>query len=229
MRKKKKGKWQQIGRGLKTGCLALGMATAWGGEARSDVICEVSVRPTVALTDAWVFYGVNCTSGAMESLGALPANQTTVRTQSLTGYTPDNVWQDGRLLPYMLVGLYDDGGTPGVVVSFASGSAMPDSWTQVFGSSPHSYYNYTEEEVIQGVHAASTDPYGTLFWFMCDYGSGYSKPCATEYNQPSMLVGFSDPFDAGTATVRVVPEPSTFVLVLGAAGVFLLRRRRESQ
>jgi hypothetical protein len=227
--RKKKGKWQKIRRGLKTGCLAIGMATAWGGEARSEVIFEISVRPTVALTDAWVFYNVNCTSGEMESLGALPANETTVRTQSLTWYTPDNLWQDGRLLPYMLVGLYDDGGTPGVVVSFPSGSTMPGSWTQVFDSSPHSYYNYTEDEVVQGVHTASTDPYGTLFWFMCDYGGRYPDPCATEYNQTSTLVGFSNPFDAGTATVRVVPEPSTYVLLLGAAGIFLLQRRRESQ
>jgi len=221
---KKRRKWKS---GLKAGCLALGLATAWGGEARGDVILQVTANLTKSLTDAFIYFNNNVTSGYMESLGTLSAGQTITKTYTHWGTLDNFTQKNGARSSYVMVGLYDDQGSPGVAVSFPNADPIsgPVQWADIFGPSGVSYYHYTEAEVIGYVNQASagTD-YTPLRYFLNDisYNAG-----ETEYGNESTIVCFSNPTSGGVMTVDVlpVPEPAAWMLFVGLSGAVLLWRR----
>jgi hypothetical protein len=224
-RQKKQGKWKA---GLKAGCLALGMATAWGGEARGDVTFEIAAMPNVSITEAFIYYGMNSSGGAVLSLGDLQAGVLTKRYQTF-GYDIDEFTHGyGELHPYVVVGLYNNGGNEGVAITFPNDNAITNnlSWSDIFESpSTPEYYRYTEAEVIDRIHTASTLSIWPLENVLDYYGAYANKPCATLYNQQSVLTCFSDATFGGFVTVSVVPEPAAWILLIGAAGSLLFWRR----
>jgi hypothetical protein len=213
-RQKKQTKWKA---GLKAGCLALGMATAWGGEARGDVILSVSATPTTRIYDAFVYYGVGVHSIVnIQSLGILEAGTTTNLSYPLPGEVND-YWSS-----YVLIGLYDAGGSEGMVISFPNDDPImaQQEWADVFprGYSPG---YYTESLLIDEVHQAVAGNAQTLGWDLY-YLSGF---CGKEMGQQSTLLRFSEASDGGFATVSIVPEPAAWILLIGAAGSLLFWRR----
>jgi hypothetical protein len=233
-RRQKQGKLKA---GLKAGWLALGMATAWGGEARGEVIGHVSVTPTTTIHNAFLYYTNNVTTGDMKSLGTMPAGQTTQLSQ--TGFLVEEVQgyqaQNGHRPTYMMVGLYDGDTGPGVVVSFPNADPVTShkQWADIFLARPNPFEDYSEAAVIGYLQSAApgNDDYGHLWNFLFDFGTStytyYGHPCATEYAQQAVLVGFSEASNLGSAMVDVtaVPEPAAWVLLVGAAGAVLFWRR----
>jgi hypothetical protein len=235
MRKKKNSRKRKWKSGVKAGCLALGMATAWGGEASGDLIAYASITPEQTLTDAYVFFENNVTGGAILSLGTLPSGKTTYlefEEVPYEGYTIAYQPVGGRRQPYVVIGLYDEGGAPGVAISFPDQTPINEgtSWDEIFNSYPseYDYANYTEAEVIDILQtAAGTSSWIDLWWFFTRYGSDYSSPCATEFGHEATLVCFSDATYGGVVTFDVVtvPEPAAWVLFVGLSVTVLLWRR----
>ncbi|MBN2023600.1 MAG: hypothetical protein JW809_12515 [Pirellulales bacterium] len=234
--KKKSRKRRSWRSGLKAGCVALGMATAWGGQADAGVMSLVSITPEVDLTHAFVYYGNNVTSGMIKSLGDLPGGQTT--TVSQTGFIVDFPQHydetNGHRPTYAVIALYDEGGSPGVAISFPNDDpiAMNRSWDDIFRYSYYPGAGYDEEEVVNSLlQSENEDPSGgPLDWFLCfamSDSTATGDHCATEYGQQATLICFSNATFGGTVTVDVVPipEPAAWVLVIGMAGALLWWRR----
>ena len=74
---KRGAKSRQSRRGFKFACLALGLVTAWGDEATADATLKLEVSPQQTLTNAFVLYGNNVSTGVIRSLGTIPGGQTT--------------------------------------------------------------------------------------------------------------------------------------------------------
>jgi hypothetical protein len=228
MRKKKNAKTRRHWKSkLKTGCLALGMATAWGAPAQGDVISLVSVTPATTINKAYLYYGNNISTADIMSLGTLPGGQTTTFSHT------DFYWEDypnayteenGHYPWYTLIGLYGDPNHPGVAISFPNDNpiTLPLSWPQIFETTQHDYWNYTEAEVIDLVNRGS--PGGFLYTYGDDYIFDH-PPCGTEYGHEGTIVCFSDPTFGGVITVDIVPEPAAWALLIGLAGSALLWRR----
>jgi hypothetical protein len=220
--------------GIKAGCLALGMATAWGGEACGDPVSHITINSTVGISNAYLFYANNVTSADVKSLGNLTAGATTL---SQWDFTPgEDAYGDngtGHRPTYMMIGLYDYSGNPGVVVSFPNSyyELSNKQWADFFQSTPGHEYDRTEAQVVGYLQSAATDfsAYCGVCDFLRDFGNSRydvcGHPCATEYGQMATLVGFSGASLIGRVTVDVVPEPATWVLLIGAAGALLFWRR----
>jgi hypothetical protein len=220
-KRNKKSKWKN---GLKAGCLALGMATAWGAEARGEMsglaYAEIVAAPTQTLTDAYVFYNNNVTQGWMWSLGEFPANDITTLYQcvgNLNAFAEIN----GERPSYVVVGLSQVGGVESVVLSFPNADALQMQWDDLFGPNGGSYYTYEESYVINALHNPGS---GALEQFLNDISY---DPCRTQYNHEATLVGFTNgaPASSGTVLVNIVPEPASWILLIGAAGSLLFWRR----
>jgi hypothetical protein len=232
--RKKPSRWKH---GIKAGCLALGMATAWGGEARSDMITHVSVAPTTDIRNAFIYYGNNLTTGTTKSLGFLPGGATTTFSQTnlLVDEESGYVVRDGHRPTYMMIGLYGPVDSPGVAVSFPNVDpvTLQKRWSDYFESSPHHWNDYPESQIIGYLQTA--EPWNDsfmalndfLFSFGCSLYDYFGHVCATEYARTATLVGFSAATDLGSAVADVTPapEPAAWVLIVGAAGVFLFWRR----
>jgi hypothetical protein len=225
MRKKKNPKKQHHWKSkIKAGCLALGMATAWGGEARGDIVSIGSVNPTIQLHNAFLYYGNNISTADMMSLGTLPVGETNFsHTDFYWEDLPDAYSQiDGHRPGYVLIGLYGET-QPGVAISFPNGTSQ--SWSQIFeSSSAYAWQRYPESTVAGYLQNALTseDDYYQLLSFLRYYGDFKYKingcPCATEYGHTGTIVCFSDPLPAGEIDVDIVPEPATWVFLIGLAG-----------
>jgi hypothetical protein len=207
---------------LKQACLAVGLATAWSGEANAELTFTPSITPTQTISNAWIYYHQNATSPLNGiSLGILPANQTTTfeHPNPLSNF-PDNVWFSGRS-GYVVIGLYDNAGEPSVAVSMPDASAIlaSQTWEQLF-TRPEPFY-YSEAEVVaelQQGNFPSSFMEGNADYF--DDASGqWVQKLVTPIGDPATLVGFSTATFLGAAHVPV-PEPSSLVLVVCSLGVF---------
>ncbi|MBN2023599.1 MAG: hypothetical protein JW809_12510 [Pirellulales bacterium] len=206
-------------RGLEAGCVALGMATAWGGQARGEALLLAKAAPETALSDVFVYYTANNSFCGLESLGDIPAGETSLLYRSIIREKED--YARGG---FVVVGLYQEGAEEGVAISFANDDVLTShtQWADLFESSPASHYNHTEAEVIDCLHqaaAGNTDPLWDVLYY------GLSFPTWSPYGHEATLVCFSDPTFGGTATVQVIPEPAAWVLVIGMAGALLWWRR----
>ena len=221
-RLRRSGPSKQLAR-LKKACLAAGLATAWGGEAHADLTFEASITPTQTITNAWMFYHQNVTSPLWGlSLGTLPANQTSqfLHPNQLTNF-PDSIWTSPTATTgYIIIGLYNEGGAPGVVVSMPNGNAisLAQTWEQYFAR-PSSDYR-TEAQIVADLQQGNvpTDflaAYGDYF----DASSGNRlRELSTQLGKGATLVGFSTATFLGTAHVAL-PEPATLTLIVCTFGV----------
>jgi hypothetical protein len=218
---------------LKAAALAIGLATAWGGEANAEVLLQLDISPTRTLRDAYVYYANNISSARFISLGTLPENETSTFYHLLDGQFDD---APQKLLPtsdrpnvgYWVIGVYDEENASGIGVSFRNETVVSEGtpWSSVFFG--------PNEQTIAGALTTSSFLDFTFRSFIDMYGNPSYTPSAklpTHYGEYSTLVNFSDATYGGTAIARIVPEPSSIILV-GAAGVFLVGgvlRRRVSE
>jgi hypothetical protein len=223
-KKNRPSKWKSR---LKAGCLALGMATAWGGEARSEVFLQVTANPTQTLTNAFVFYTGNNSINELASLGTITGGKETVLFCPI-----DRDMTDVEFGSCVLVGLYNDGTDLGVSISFPDDSVLHAQalWPQVFECAPVSHYRHTEQEYIDALNQATGGNLDPLY--NCLYYRGSSPyPSFTRNGNEATLANFSDPATAPTnggsvtMVMTTVPEPSSMVLLIGAAGALLFWRR----
>ena len=208
-KEKKKKKWKSK---LQAGCLALGLATAWGAEARGEAILQVSATPAQTLTNAFVYYYANGSCNGLESLGTLPTGQTSVLSRTLP-FDPDNYSNCG----YVLIGLHDDGTSAGVTVSFPNDDilVLHSQWEEVFG--------FAEVDAIDALYQAGSGDVITLYYLLY-YNTNFVQ---TPRGNEGTLVSFSNPTFGGVVTVDIlpVPEPAAWVLLISLAGTVLLWRR----
>lgn len=211
-------------RRAKAAALAVGLATAWGGEASADVIMRLDVTPTRTLSNTYVYYANNISTASIRSLGVLPANQTTTFTHIL------NEQYDKKpeyLVPtpsyprvgYWVIGVFEEGDTPSISVSFPSDSPITSGaqWSDIFGQQ--------DELQLANFLMWSFDSESFLNSnFVAGYGNPGYKPNAilpTHYGEYGTLVNFSTAAFGGTVLATIVPEPTSIVLA-SAAGVFLM-------
>jgi hypothetical protein len=236
MGKKSAKSRQRWKRGIQAGCLALGMATAWGGEASGSVYLNVSLDAEQTITNAYIYYGVGYSSTRLQSLGTINAGASTLSIE-----LPDNTVYRNY---YVLVGLYDDEGTTGVAISFSSDDPIEASasWDDIF-TSTNGYIGFSESEFVDLIYAQggwsghylASERLASFLAFYGDASWGSSNtPCATLFGETATLVCFSNASYGGSVTIDLdseplqsatVPEPATSILFVGLIGSMLFWRR----
>jgi len=229
-RRKKLGKF-------KAACLAVGLSTAWAGDAGAGLIeFRGSFTPTRTIQDAVIYYFNGVTSAHFFKLGMLPANQTTTIEHSIFLSFDNGVVLDTsfRSPGYVIAGWYEDDAGPGVTVSFPNNSPIDGSqtWDDVFSTNvPFApSHVYTEAEVLEILQAGEI-PSGFLSTYEDYFDATIPKRLPyliTHFNQEATLINFSVADFGGTAIVEVVPEPSTLILLVCAAGVLFVVPRKKA-
>ena len=230
---------KRSGKKLKAACLAIGLASAWGGEAEAaDLTLRLEVEPVVTLTDAVVFYFNGVTSGDWRFLGTLPEGVTSTFTHTLVPKGPfqpqDFLDTESSLKPgYIVTGLYDDGGQPGVSVSFPDTGPIVamQTWDEAFAPIDPFDGLFSEADIVSilsvgGVPNDFLNDFARTF----DASQGqWFRYLSAPVNTQATLVQFSDATFGGTTTLTAVPEPSSFVLICLASLGFLLIHRRDGR
>lgn len=234
---KRRRKWKLK---LAAGCLALGMATAWGGQSQASTVVtssgpyfNITMNTTQTIHDAFLCYVCNVSSPVFQSLGTLPQGPSTLSVaMNYSGYMPEY----GIAPYYGLLGLYGQGNSEGVVFAFPSSAGITPgtTWASIFQTG--SYYDESEADVIAMIHGTATDQpvVGYDFGGFVLYASDYWLA----YGEQADLIGFSDATPLGTLNTVIgdaplpppqptaVPEPASWVLLVGMAGVALVGRRK---
>jgi hypothetical protein len=237
-------------RKLRAACLSIGLATAWGADAKADVTLKLSITPQHTLTNAIVLYANNVSTGIYRSLGTIPAGQTTTfihtfltTDSSLASWQPDpNSYTStpGRPAYYSLIATYQDAPTPGVTISFPNDSPVQNatSWSALFIDPPnypiYPGHDFSEPNIINDL--LTNNPPQLSAGFLYDHNGSPYPPwqgntiAGTSYGSQGALINFSDPTSGGTIIVEVVPEPASACLLVTGAGIaaISLRRRRET-
>ena len=232
-------------RKLKAACLSLGMATAWGGEAEAAPLqFKVTANPTRTISNAYVYFSNNATTGFFRSLGTLPANETSMQVftfnfgdlDPIVDYLPRPGAFNGDPDPgFVIMGVYEqDDLQEGVALSSQSTAPIDDgsTWDDLFNEpSDPSYAQFEEAEIVDSLNNGDQfSPLSTGFEGAFLYFSVSDIPnplLRTPYGQQATLIAFSTAVDVGTAIVEIVPEPASWGLVVSAAGAVLLVRRRD--
>ncbi|CAK9037484.1 TPR repeat-containing protein Synpcc7942_0270 [Durusdinium trenchii] len=253
--------WNSLGRFLRprrprtlatATCLALGLTTAWGGEAEADITFKVEVTPAHDLMDAFVYFGNNATGGIVRSLGPLEANSTHsfIYRFDEDGYwsdlaTPEYYQHSGRFeVGFALGGLYERGDDFGITLSFPNNDAEANqtSWDSLFDFPTHAIRNYGEQDIVARYLNALGSPFDP--WYSSEVANNYytytslygdhSDPdnfrdsqYVTPYGTEATLISFRDTRFAGTAIVSIVPEPQSVFYVVAFAGMALADEYNE--
>lgn len=224
-------------RKLRTACLTLGLATAWGGHAAADVTLGVSISPTVTLNDAVIVFGNNVSTHAVVPIGDIPGGQTTNLTHTLTGEfddTPEKlaVEIDAPFTGYYLVASYEREGEEGVVIAFRDEAVVIAGlqWADLFliDDRYSEYHNVIESDFIAGL--ASGGVYGLGSYARSTEGPFWNPNAnllSTPYGETSVLVGFSTATAVGSMVVTILPEPDGSALIACGAMAGVLRQRRR--
>lgn len=223
---KRRRRWKQL---LGAGALALGMATAWGssasaGTVATDKYLNLSFHTEQSISDAFIYYYIGNSQYALQSLGTqpLPVGDSTRSLEAV----PTPSWG------YSILGLYGEG--TGVVASFFYYnplSPVTRSWEYYFNASNWGEVN--ESDVVDWIQEASAGQTDDLRHFFQHYGTSLF---ACPFDEQATLVAFTDAKYGGTVTTAIadeplpqptaVPEPATWVLLVGMAGVALVGRRK---
>jgi hypothetical protein len=223
-------------RKLRTAGLVLGLATAWGGEAQADVTLRLELTPEQTLTNAYVLYNNNVSTGLFRFLGTVPGGQTTVFHHPLLDGEVLSDWQSqpesyvsfpGNGAAYSIIAVY--GAATGVTVSFPNDDVVTQgkTWDELFNPTPP--FEYAEADIITDFQTNA--PAYEALSLLGDHTRcpPYSTLLNTAYGSHATLVNFSDATFGGTAFARVVPEPASWILVVSAAGAtFGACRRRDT-
>jgi hypothetical protein len=238
---------------MRTAGLVLGLATAWGMEAHADATLKLELTPEQTLTNALVMYGNNVSTAFSVLLGTVPGGTTTTFFHTLRdseiSYC-DWVCDPQSYLPsgnkssfYAVIGLYEGAAGTSVTVSFPNDDPIVDSatWDSIFqsDSAPVSDYRFPKPTIISDLLAAAPNPLYPEFVItehvqrMLEiYGEPdayMGGPIATDYGSTAVLVNFSEASFGGTAYAQLLPEPASWLLMVGGAGVACATcRRRDS-
>ncbi len=195
-------------------CASLSLATAWAESAAATTI-RLEVTPTVPLHEAWVgYYHLNDSSVNARFLGDIAAGQTSVFNHEFLNVPPE-AFSNG--LGYVLVGLYGESGSEGVMLSYVDDTPITNGET--WESFVQPIDDDEKQQVIDGLLGISP-------WSVAAFLNGISGEHAQDYGKSVTLINYSQAELGGTA-IATIPEPATWVLVVGAAGVLPLVRRRR--
>lgn len=218
-------------------CLSVGLATAWGGtqQADADITFDVSIESQVTLNNAYIFFGNNVSSPVIVPIGVIPANQLSSMQITLTdsSYT----WQADPSIYEVVVppprfGLYfdprwgvlaeyDEDGVKGVALVLADDESI------IKGSQFDSLFNrpgfpYVESSVIHYLETSDFDQLINFSNYLLILGISNPDVQTPLYGQEGILVAFSDASFAGAVTVSIVPEASSFVMLMSTGTMSLL-------
>jgi hypothetical protein len=223
-------------------CVALGLATAWGGEAQADITFRTEITPAHDLLDAFVYYGNNATGGGHYPLGPLTAGETHIflhHYPELLGFyvddTPEYYEPDGRFpIGFGIGGIYEHNGMYGLTVSYVDSSPVDiqQSWQEFFDFDIG--YPFASEANIVADYLAELE-HAPRHWERTPLGGVYSsytgtyndrdgpelfreKRLLTPYGTSATLISFGDTRFAGTAIVTIIAEPSSAVLLFVTLG-----------
>jgi hypothetical protein len=224
----------------------MGLATAWGGNAVADATLKLEVSPQQTLTNAFVLYGNNVSTGVIRSLGTILGGETTTFYHSLiVDQIPNCDWvcdpasyvvppgDDSPFNPYpryALIGLYQGDDGPGITVSFPNNDPIVNMspWSSLFESSTVSSFNFAESDVIDDLSNVLPNVAFDLLTVYLRSGSFIPTSIGTPYGSTAVLVNFSDATFGGAAIATLVPEPASFVLLIGTVGIALTTYRRRA-
>lgn len=244
--------WNKLGRFLRpkrprtlatAGCVALGLATAWGGEAEADITFKVEVTPAHDLLDAFVYFGNNATAPTLRSLGPLEGGKPHESTHTLTPaeleHSParfETLFSDGGKLPlgFAVAGLYQRDEDFGITVSMPDRLLLDEggSWEDFASAPPLLGFDDSEEQVADqylGVSMEQPDYWSMVIPYIYhgyteSYNNSRSVPeeyrderYLTLYGKEATLISFRDTRFAGTAIVTIVPEPQSVFYVVAFA------------
>lgn len=257
--------WNKLGRFLRpkrprtlatAGCVALGLATAWGGEADADITFKVEVTPAHDLMDAFVYFGNNATGANAYPLGSLSADEPHTFLLNLPGSsgfylddTPEYYQPGGNAeIGFAVGGIYELDGEHGIVVSYIDSSPIDtqQSWEELIDFARPWHPESSEDELVdeyfaelaRGLHHWNWTTLAELVGsskFLTDipeYPEGYSqRPLLADYGSEATLIAFGPTRFAGTANVTIVPEPTSIVLLVTTFGMIAIyaRSRGESE
>ncbi|WP_425399548.1 hypothetical protein [Aeoliella sp.] len=246
--------WNRLGRFLRpkrprtlatAGCIALGLATAWG-EAEADIAFKVEVTPAHDLLDAFVYYGNNSTGGGIFQMGPIKAGDTYTLVQRYPGVpgtfvddTP-KYYEDGGSFPagFGVGGIYEREDGFGLALSLPTDSPIEtrQSWEGLFDLSDSPISGLvvipSEQEVVDEYLEALEDTtyrlsetslktiyqsYTTVFNYYELNEHLREQQHVTAYGKQATLISFRDTRFAGTAIVTIVPEPQSVFYVVAFA------------
>jgi MYXO-CTERM domain-containing protein len=217
-------------------CLAAALATAWslieGAHAKAFIIppsipVEISVTPTVDLSDAWftiyyppaqispVTYTITTELGGV----TFPAGQTTTVQFTATlpygdSYDPADNVND----LYGFAAVYNGGG---VTIGFDQADAASD-----IGQDFSSIFTTPTESSLEASLSGGDFDDGVEAFYNNNDSTTDTVPLGTQMG----LVNFTDGTNGGSLSAEVVlPEPAGMGLLVAAASTLLRPRRRRSE
>jgi hypothetical protein len=217
----------------------------------ADATLKVEVTPEQTITNALIYYGNNISTGVLRSLGLIPGGQTSTFFETFTpnSVDPDWTWDAASYTSHpdqnkpafwAMIGVYQGDTGPGVTVSFPNAGPIIGgaTWASVFQQPiMPSDYQFEETAIINDLMTAAPHPnfptiivtqyVRTLLEVYGEPEAFAGGPLATDYGDTAVLVNFSDAAFGGTAIASLVPEPTTWLIIVGSAGVATGIRRRQ--
>jgi len=110
---------------------------------------------------------------------------------------------------FAIVGAYQKGDVNGMTVSSPDDSPIVNGAT--WGSALGPYYGSSEQAVADSLAS------GSNLWVFNSFNASTQVP----FNTQVVLINYSDAAYGGTAIATVVPEPTTWMLLVTGAGLWL--------
>lgn len=207
-------------RALLAACTVASLATSWDPASAATVHLEVT--PTETLSPAYaVYYNKNSSGVFWFPLGTLTGGQTSSFDHDFPGL-PNSAFdpsppfnQYWEPVGYGIVGVHGEGDNRGGTFSFknddpiVAGETFESQFTARNGFSEASFLSILD----------------SLPSFSASWVNSFDDILKVPYGSPATLVSFSDAGFAGTA-IATVPEPTSWVLMVLAGGVFVVAARR---
>ena len=93
------------------------------------------------------------------------------------------------------------------------------TWTSSFESSTVSSFNFGESDIVDDLSNVQPDVAFDLLTVYLRSGLFVPTSIGTPYGSTAVLVNFSDASIWRHGNCQLVPEPASFVLLIGAVGV----------
>jgi hypothetical protein len=208
---------------LKTACLAVGLATAWGGQANAgpsqsaDQI-QLTIDPNQNLSHVYFLYATNATGEPVKvlSLPDLIAGVSTTETVVI-----QNGFSQGPFnqIVYSVIGLYDETNQL-VTIGFNSPAAA-----SVIGTNFNTEFpSFTESGIATALLNNDVTTISNFLFRTVIFGPEFEIPVGTS----GELVNFSGGTVGGSLSATFVPEPSPALLAsFGALTLLIFHRKRE--
>jgi hypothetical protein len=200
---------------LKTACLAVGLATAWGspanaGPSQSTDEVQLTISPSNNLTHVYFLYGVGGTTPS--NISAIPLPDIVGGITTTDTFSAANISSPA----YAVMGLYDETNKL-LTLSLYSGEAQNINGNADFSDV---FSPFTENTIATALLSNDT---ATLVNFI-----GQADFWTVGFGSSADLINFSNASDGGSVFAAIiVPEPSSSLLVgFGALAILTLHRKR---